>query len=266
MKVQSLCFALVAAGWVTLSPYAFAATPDQSTNDVAMTSPEARDNWSFDVVPYLWLAGADGTFSVPDAPAGMRTRSVDSFATHISGAAMLAGEIRYRDVGLHLEGAWLQLRTEGGSSSGLYSGTDIRTDIAFGTVAGMYRLVDCEKLKADLLGGARIWYGGIKIHFEPGTAPGLTADGSRTWCDPIIGASLHYDLSKHCFGIVLGDAGGFGVGSDLEWNVFGGVGYRFASWSSVTLGYRYMHVDYSHEGFVMNANVQGLLLGFGFHF
>jgi hypothetical protein len=35
---------------------------------------------------------------------------------------------------------------------------------------------------------------------------------------------------------------------------------------SATLGYRYLHVDYNHDGFLMNANIQGFLLGLGFRF
>jgi hypothetical protein len=44
------------------------------------------------------------------------------------------------------------------------------------------------------------------------------------------------------------------------------MGFRFTSWLSASLGYRYLHVDYNKDGFLMNANVQGFLLGLGFHF
>ena len=268
MKIQPLGVILILTATSAFTARALDATSDH-TNNVTMESSETRDDWSFDVAPYLWIAGYDGSFSVPGVPAGLsrtQTRSVDSLTTHISAAAMLAGQVRYRDVGLYLEGAWLQLETEGGTSSGLYSGTDIKTDIAFGTIAGLYRLPRTEKLEVDVIAGARIWYGANEIHFKAGTAPAFTADGSRTWCDPILGAHLRYDFNRRWYGLVLGDAGGFGVGSDLEWNVYGGVGYRFSDWCSATFGYRYMHVDYSNDDFLMNLNVQGFLLAVGFHF
>src|SRR5262245_33509947 len=149
MKIQQLGIMLIVSVASALTAHALDATSMEST--------ETRDDWSFDVAPYLWIAGYDGSFSVPGVPAGLsstQTRSVDSLTTHISAAAMLAGQVRYRDVGLYLEGAWLQLKTEGGTSSGLYSGTDIKTDIAFGTIAGLYRLPRTGKLDVDLVAGA----------------------------------------------------------------------------------------------------------------
>ncbi len=44
------------------------------------------------------------------------------------------------------------------------------------------------------------------------------------------------------------------------------MGYQFTSWFSASLGYRYMHLDYEKDQFKMDANIQGFLLGIGFHF
>lgn len=225
--------------------------------------------WSFDVVPYLWLATYDGTIELPGAPIGIakpRTTTADPFSTRISAAAMLTAQIRYRDIGLMLDGAWLQLHTEGDAQSSTYSGTEIQSDIAYGMAALTYRLPQAGKLQSQLLAGARTWYMSHEIEFLPGTASGQTTEDSRTWCDPIVGADLRYGFSKHWFARVLGDVGGFGVGSDLSWQVFGGVGYQFTSWFSATLGYRYLHVDYKDGEFAADLNVQGALLGLGFRF
>ncbi len=242
----------------------------QTMENSAWATHESTNVWSFDVVPYLWLAGYEGTFGLPGvsvaSPKG-QIESADSFASHISAAAMLAGQVRYRDAGLFFDGAWLQLKTEGEvQSGGAYSGAEIKSDIAYGTLALSYRLPPLGRLQTDVLAGARVWHISNEIDFNSGLAAGFTVDRSRTWADPIIGASLKYDLTRHWFGTIIGDVGGFGVGSDISWSIFGGVGYRFTSWFSATLGYRYLHVDYDKEDFLMNANVQGLLLGLGFHF
>jgi len=256
--------AFLAAG-VALAALTFESEASE-TNTIQFPT-DATNVWSFDIVPYLWVAGYEGTFGLPSFPPDTPpTHSDSAFSTHLAAAAMLAAEIHYRDVGLFLDGAWVQLRTEGDSGSSLYSGTDIKSDIAYGTLALTYRLRPIGKLQTELIAGARVWYISNEIEFKPGVAPGFTADNSRTWADPIIGAKLVYDLTEHWFGTVLGDVGGFGVGSDISWSIFGGVGYRFTSWFSATLGYRYLHVDYDKDGFLMNANIQGLLLGLGFHF
>ena len=231
------------------------------------SSPATGSAWSFDVVPYLWLAGYDGTFGLPEIPAGVPpTHSDAAFSTHISAVAMLAGQVRYHDFGLFLDGAWLQLHTKGDSASSLYSGTEIKSDIAYLTLALTYRLPLLAKLHTDLMAGARSWHVSNEIDFESASGQGLTVEGSVTWTDPILGAKLQYDLTTHWFGTVVADVGGFGVGSKISWSIFGGVGYRFTNWVSATLGYRYMHVDYDKEGSLMNVNIQGVLVGLGFHF
>jgi len=43
-------------------------------------------------------------------------------------------------------------------------------------------------------------------------------------------------------------------------------GYRFNDWCSGILGYRYLHEKYDREGFALNLDAHGFLLGVGFHF
>jgi opacity protein-like surface antigen len=267
IKPMKNCFLFLCLSSLVIAPPTALST-DLSPNP-AEPSPPTAEIWSFDVVPYLWLATYDGTIELPGAPAGIakpRTTTTDPFSTRISAAAMLTAQIRYRDVGLMLDGAWLRLSTDGDAQSSLYSGAEIQSDIAYGMAAFTYLLPQTGKLQSQLLAGARTWYMSHEIEFLPGTAPGKTSEDSRTWCDPIVGADLRYGFSKHWFARVIGDVGGFGVGSDLSWELFGGVGYQFTSWFSATLGYRYLHVDYEDGGFVTDLNVQGALLGLGFRF
>lgn len=268
MKKLQIQTALLLAGMLgTCSIPLKAANADPNSNQTEMETPCP---WSFDIVPYLWLATYNGSFDLPGSRAGFgptRTSSGDAYSSRISGAAMLLGQVRYREFGLYLDGAWVQLRTGGDNSSALYSATEIKTDIAYGTAAASYRLpLLVRDLDIDLLAGARVWHVGNTIERTSGILPGYSTDGSHTWCDPIVGAKLRYDFGKHWFAVALGDAGGFGAGSDLSWNVFGGVGYQFTSCVSATLGYRYMHLDYEKNSFVVDANIQGALLGVGFHF
>jgi hypothetical protein len=234
-----------------------------------LCSGETNDPWSFDIDPYLWLASYEGTFGLPAVPPDIppiHSNSESPFSTHISGAAMLAAQVHYNQVGLFLDGAWLRMKTEGDSGSSLYSGTEIKSDIAYGSAALSYRLPQFANLQCDLFAGARVWYFGNTIDFESGAAPGFTAEGSRTWVDPIVGAALRYDVTPHWFGTVLGDAGGFGAGSDLTWNVFGGVGYQFTTCFSASLGYRFLHLDYNKDQFEANVDVRGFLVQMGIHF
>lgn len=111
-----------------------------------------------------------------------------------------------------------------------------------------------------------LWWVNEDLEFKSGTLPGFKSSGDKTWVDPVIGAGLSYDLSKRWSLVTKGTVGGFGVSTDLAWEVFGGVSYRFTDWCSATAGYRYLHEDYSRDRFNFNLDAQGFLLGFGFHF
>ncbi len=208
-----------------------------------------------------------GTSVFLESPPGTSIHSDSKFSTRISAAAMLMGQIRYREFGLLVDGAWAQLKTEGTDLSGTFSSVDIKTDVAYGTAALSYRLPRCcEKLNTDIYAGARVWYSKNELDLQAGIAPVVSVESSKTWVDPVIGAKLRYDFTSHWFATIMGDAGGFGAGADLEWNAFGGVGYQFTETFSAMVGYRYMHIDYSKSDFKIDANVQGFLIGLGFHF
>ena len=60
----------------------------------------AEQEWSFEVVPYLWVAGIELETSLPNLPPS--TPNVDRFDTRISAGAMLAAQARYRSTGRYL--------------------------------------------------------------------------------------------------------------------------------------------------------------------
>lgn len=241
----------------------------EAADNASLEASPQTDLWSFDFVPYLWVPTYSGNFDLPGAPAslpGLTGTSADSFSTSLSVVAMVTMHARYRDVGLYFDGAWLRLDTDGDFATDAYSGTTITSDLAYGMGALTYRLPQFGRLRSDVYAGARAWYASNEIEFKAGTQPGFTTKDSRSWTDPLFGASFRYDLGRRWYAIALGDVGGFGVGSDLSWNAYGGIGYQFTDWFSTALGYRYLHVDYENNGFLMDANVHGLFLGIGLHF
>ncbi len=94
--------------------------------------------------------------------------------------------------------------------------------------------------------------------------------GTQDWWDPIVGANVTLPLGKGFSLNVRGDVGGFGVGSDLTWQVFPYVGWRHARWGSIQAGYRWLYMDYetgSGAGrFKYDMLNQGAQIGLTFHF
>ena len=223
------------------------------------------NQWTFDVVPYLWVAGVKAETSLPDVPPSTPPGAT-RFDTSFGGGAMLSAQARYRSVGLWVDFMWLGLDSKANNPGPAFSSVDLKSDFIHSTAALSYRLPWQGKFHADVLAGARLWYVSEEIKATGAALPGFNSSGDKTWVDPVIGADLRYDLSRRWSLLTKGTAGGFSSASDLGWEVMGGVSYRCSDWCSVTLGYRYLHEDYARDRFTFNTDIQGFILGVGFHF
>ena len=94
--------------------------------------------------------------------------------------------------------------------------------------------------------------------------------GDQDWWDPIVGANLTLPVGTTFSLNLRSDIGGFGVGSDLTWQVFPYLGWRFARWGSMQAGYRWLDMDYETGSganrFAYNILNEGAQIGFTFHF
>ena len=94
--------------------------------------------------------------------------------------------------------------------------------------------------------------------------PALQANGNQDWVDPLVGLHYFSVLGPHWSVLAQGDVGGFGAGSQLSWQLYGGVRYCFSHAFSLGLRYRELFVDYRHSGFVFDTTTQGPLITLDF--
>ena len=92
--------------------------------------------------------------------------------------------------------------------------------------------------------------------------------GSYDWVDPFVGLRARYNFTDRLYAVGKADIGGFGVSSDLVWNVYGALGYHLTKSGNTTLelGYRHMAVDYTSGDFIFNTNMSGAMVSLGFKF
>ena len=225
---------------------------------------QEQDNWKFQIAPYLWVANVDAQTSLPQIGGGA-SANPQHFDTSLSAGFMLAAEVQYRSVGLLADFNWLQLDTKSVNSGPLNTSVNLKSDYIYSTAALTYSLPLEGKFHAEVLAGARLWYVGSDFTFSALRDRSFDSSSSKTWVDPIVGANLRYDLTKHWLLLVRGTVGGF-ANNDMGYDVFAGPGFQFADWGLVTLGYRFLHQEYDHNDFSFNANAHGFLLGVVFQF
>jgi hypothetical protein len=86
------------------------------------------------------------------------------------------------------------------------------------------------------------------------------------WWDPFVGLRGHYDLSKAFYLTGRADIGGFGVGSELSWQVNAGLGCRMTRNLYTELTYRLYDVNYRNDGLTYDVLTHGFELSAGINF
>src|SRR5207245_9517690 len=97
---------------------------------------------------------------------------------------------------LCLARAWLQLTTAASNAGPVSSAVNLKSDFIHSTAALTYRLPLEGKFQVEALAGARVWHVANNLESTKGLLPGFDASADKTWVDPMVGASLNYDLTK----------------------------------------------------------------------
>jgi hypothetical protein len=123
-----------------------------------------------------------------------------------------------------------------------------------------YRLFDQEKFKIDALAGFRYWHFGQNLKLVPSNL-NLNFSASQNWVDPVVGGRVQLALTPKIGVNILGDVGGWGTGSQLDYQVAGTLAYKIKPKWTLQAGYRYLYVDYRSGGSIVNTVTSGALLG-----
>jgi hypothetical protein len=177
-------------------------------------------------------------------------------------------DVRRKRIGLLTDLVFISLTSDQKSTpvGTLYSGFTANAKTFFVDPEAYYRLLDTERGSVDVVAGARIWRLNNSLDLLQGSASSFSVGQTQSWVDPVLGARFRLNLMKGLFADLKGDAGGFGVGSQVTWQIYTGLGKEFKQKYSLLLGYRYLDVDYKNGGFLYDTHMNGLLTGFAIRF
>ena len=229
----------------------------------AGTSPSttaADDGWHFVVAPYLWLTGVHGTVGALGREVGVHASAAD-LLSHFRFGLMGTVEADHKRIVLPLDIIWARL----GDNQALPfpnlppTTAEVKVDLFILTPKVGYRLVNQEKLKIDALTGFRYWHVGQNLQFSPSRL-GLNFSGSQNWVDPLVGGRILGALTPKVSLIIGGYVGGWGTGSQLEYEAFGALGYKIKPKWTLQAGYRYLDVNYRSTT-IFDVAMSGAALG-----
>jgi hypothetical protein len=240
------------------------ASPPSPQAGTAQGVTRGDDQWHIAVSPYLWFAGAHGTVGAFDKNASFRASPSD-LLSHADFGLLGAVEARRNRILTTVDLLFLRLTDNKALPfPGLGESTaNLTANMFILTPKVGIRLIDEKKLKADFLTGIRYWYFGEDLKFTP-FVPFLNFSKSQNWVDPLVGGRIEAGLSRKTVFTLAGDVGGWGTGSQLEYQIVGLLGYKLKPNMTLQGGYRYLYFDYQRSGpagAVLTTAMSGVVLG-----
>lgn len=248
---------------------------------MALSSTGARaaeagdDRWQFELTPYLFASGLDGTTGAHGVEADVEM-GFDDIVEQLEAGLMGTFELRRGRWGILLDGLYFELGDQRARSwqgpLGIGSATgelDVTTTMQMYQLSAGYRFG--ERATFDLIAAARYTRLDTDLNLVV-TTGGLLPGGARSlsagesWWDPVIGARVIVPFAQQWSMVLYGDVGGFGIGSDLTYQAIAGINWQFSKHFSAKAGYRYLYQDFEDAGFVWDMAAHGPYLGVGIRF
>ena len=213
----------------------------------AQTSPVTAmdDRWHFAVAPYAWFAGVSGTFGPFEAPV---EASFSDIVKNLDIAVLGHLEARRNRVGVVVDINYLNLSANVPTEAPILGQLDLTADMQsfMGEGVFFYRAVTGRDNAAflDLLGGVRVTDTSTTLTVTGPQGGSLTGSEQKLgWVDGLVGIRFRVPLGSPRFGLE-GRADVAGFGSDITWNLLGGLDVSVGKHWALGAGYRHMHVDY----------------------
>jgi hypothetical protein len=262
-------FLLAAGGEESTAASAAGLTAEPAAADSAAAGPTAAASgsdgqWHLSVSPYLWLPGIHGDVGALGRDVGFKASPAD-LLSHFRFGLMGAVEARRNRLLLTTDLIYFRLGADNALPFERLGPTN--ANITFRAVLLTpkigFRVIDNEKIKVDALTGFRYWHFGEDVSFSPSRS-GLDYSASQNWVSPVVGGRIEAPLSPKLAVTILGDVGGWGAGSQLEYQVAGLLGYKIKPKWTLVAGYRYLNLDYhsgGNAGGVINLTLSGIVFG-----
>ncbi|HET9409064.1 MAG TPA: hypothetical protein VFO39_17605 [Candidatus Sulfotelmatobacter sp.] len=235
------------------------------TNAAIMPAATSASGWRIGTTTYLWSQGVHGTVSALGHEIGFKASPADLMKRAKPGIQQLFTAQHNR---LSISGDILRTPMEVESSNSLLNPAPaILSKADYSPVTATpeigYRLIDRNRIQIDGLIGFRYWHVGADFTLSPAAGGGSMSKPIQ-WIDPLVGARIKFPISRKLTAAIQGDAGGWGVGSQLDYQMLGALSYRIKSRWALDAGWRYIYTDYRDSQLHSRVAQSGLVIGMSY--
>jgi opacity protein-like surface antigen len=228
-------------------------------------SEQSSDKAEFDITPYVWAAGLNGSVGIGKLPAQGVEASFSDLVQDLHFAAMGTFRVRKGDWGAIIDAVYFDLHdTVPTPDQVVYGQADVTLGEQLYTGFVIYRIYEAHKTTVDLVWGGRYVRLDTDLSLTGGVAQGRSASATVTWWDWLAGVNVVGHPSPRWSWLFHADLGG--GGSQFTWEGIAGADFAFNKTVSLAFGYRYLSIDYDENGLLYDLGTAGPYLGVGFHF
>ncbi len=229
---------------------------------------QSEQNLEVDATSYFWLQGVHGDVHALGQSIGFKATPSD-LANYANFGLSGAVSTRYKRLIILNDLQWTPLTINKSEGTALplppSSSAQVSYTPVINTHEAGYRVVDNGRISIDALAGVRHWHLGTELTITAPAGGNVTKTGSANWTDPLVGARIRIPLSSKLSATVIGDAGGWGTGSEMDYQMIGALSYRLARRWSMDAGWRYLYDDYNPGNLHSRTTQSGLVVGATYH-
>lgn len=156
-----------------------------------------RDDWSFNISPYVWAASLQGTVAAaPGLPPIEVDAGFNDILRNLDLAAMAFAELRYQRFAAYADIVYTHISVGADTPREiLFDDVDVTTGLFIGTFGGAYRALEGDRGFFDLLAGARVWSVDNALDIGGGLLADQHFEDNQNWGDPVIGVKGRFAIS-----------------------------------------------------------------------
>lgn len=235
--------------------------------------PKAGNEWRFEVTPYLWATGIDGTIGFNNGSAKSADMSASNVLSNLKSGGMISAEAHKGKWGIMADVVSATLQNSGSVSvvtpdGSAQVGDKITMQQTLLTGVVTYTVANTKDAYVDALLGVRAIDATATLSLNvDGTSIKRSISKTTSTVDPIIGAKGRYRIADSTWYVPFyGDVGSGGGTTNLTWQVMAGVGKTFNNLIDASLTYRALYYDMKDGGVLQKTTMLGPQVAVTFKF
>jgi hypothetical protein len=226
-----------------------------------------KNDWKFLVEPYLMFPNMSGSVGLADLPEATVDADTKAIFGNLKMGFMLNAEASKGKWTIGSDLLYMKL-AQGAEPRNLVGSGEITAKQLGWEVSGLYGVTPWLELGIGGMLNSINSTVDLNVKNIGGGTTAKSKSLTETWFDPMLITRIKSKSGEKFIYMFRAEVGGFGIGSDLAWQMQAYAGYQFSKLFQITGGYRIISLDYENgsgqDRFLYDVDTSGPVVRIGF--